>query len=218
MRSSLASLSETETDLKWTRRKMWGRNLTDSKDLGASLCCCFPAQPAGNKNSPEFVSDALKWWGFRCWDHLVLRVKVPQKAGFKMRQSEWEMEKRKKGTGVGGVWPLAFLLISSSYFHSFGSSPPHFSLSCSCTCPLPTMFPHYIVFFKPQLLRRRQSEDKNHWATSRWNALLPTCTWIKTTYPDSCPCHQNTLSLHFQWTRTVKSAISCMALNPVAIW
>lgn len=44
-------------------------------------------------------------------------------------EREWEME---KSEGKGSGWCLTFLaspLISSSYFHSFASSPPRFSLS-----------------------------------------------------------------------------------------
>lgn len=111
---------------------------------------------------------------------------------------EMEQRKKEKARGVGGVWPLAFLLISSSYFHSSGSSPPHFSLSLTvahvlsspCFCP--------------------------NAANESWNS----CTCLKKTIYSNLCCHQNNLwiQLHFKYTRTVKSATSCMALNLVAIW
>lgn len=84
--------------------------------------------------------------------------------------------KREKARGVGGVWPLAFLLISSSYFHSFGSSPPHFSLSHSHTCPPCAMFPDYVYFLQCKTL------------PGCWHWKLH-----KIFYCNYCPCHQRNL-------------------------
>lgn len=121
-----------------------------------------------------------------------------------MRQSKWEMEKT-KSKGVGGVWPLAFFLIFSSYFHSFGSSPPHFSLCQSHTCARLSMF---CQVFKD--LKRCHKQPGSQKAFTDQFILIVVLV-IKPT-PDS-----STYSMLLV-PRNAKLAISCVALNSVAIW
>lgn len=145
-----ASLSETE------RLTLSGRSVAVTKQTSwTQMIHCVAFFRLMEQNISKFLIWRVKRQ--RCWENFFavkrgfLRVKVLQKAGFNMRQvsGKW---KREKARGVGGVWPLAFLLISSSYFHSFGSSPPHFSLSHSHTCPPCTMFPDFVYFLQCKTL------------------------------------------------------------------
>lgn len=63
----------------------------------------------------------------------LLVVKVQQKIGFREWQAQSGRWNKERNHGSGRCLTSDLLLIFSSYFHSSGSSPPHFSPSCCRT-------------------------------------------------------------------------------------